>query len=659
MKTLGQYFLVFDIETSYQTQLQRINGQEKEMPCAVWLSYACIKLYNTFTGKARYKCQFREWEDLRKFLLFIENKFCGLKILCFVHNLSYEADFMFKNLSRPSELLCNASHKVITTTLEEFPFIEFRCTYILSGMSLSKIGAMIGFPKLENDYKKYFPNDEISPEDWEYNERDCDVVAKYVSDVLIKEYKQLRNIPFTKTGRVRKVFKENYAQYAKDKDVYWDKMPPDNCYKLLCDSFRGAITISNPKYTNRVMKNVHSFDEKSKYPSVMLKEKFPYDIRLTTGKPRTTHWIARIRLNSIDTKYNWCWLSEYKMQSYSRDCEFFNGKLRWGSWIETTITEIDFEIINKTYNYSSIEWLETAECIGDELLPEPYFKTLEKFSARKNELRKQVKKLSENDPQYYELQMDYMKAKGDFNSIYGMTVQKLMSPEYEIDENFIWREKEINYKQDPNKHMKRNFLYGIYITAYARRDLINAIIANCPDTFIYADTDSIKFCGDKDTFIETNSRLPEELDTIESFNGLGLFEYEETYEEFLTFGAKKYCYKIDGKYHMTVAGLPKINPDKSEITIDNIKEFHVGKTFKNCKLAKLYVLNDTGYVRDDDTSKITKYTSISDLTRAILYTHGVKSNGGVVLFPTDYTLSITPNDRLVLGEFGNGETKYE
>ena len=110
MKTLGQYFLVFDIETSYQTQLQRINGQEKEMPCAVWLSYACIKLYNTFTGKARYKCQFREWEELRKFLLFIENKFCGQKILCFVHNLSYEADFMFKNLSRPSELLCNASH---------------------------------------------------------------------------------------------------------------------------------------------------------------------------------------------------------------------------------------------------------------------------------------------------------------------------------------------------------------------------------------------------------------------------------------------------------------------------------------------------------------------------------------------------------------------
>ena len=56
-----------------------------------------------------------------------------------------------------------------------------------------------------------------------------------------------------------------------------------------------------------------------------------------------------------------------------------------------------------------------------------------------------------------------MKSKNELNSIYGMMVQKLTNPEYYIDDNYLWHEKENNYKIK-NKKLNRNFLYGIYIT---------------------------------------------------------------------------------------------------------------------------------------------------------------------------------------------------
>lgn len=38
---------------------------------------------------------------------------------------------------------------------------------------------------------------------------------------------------------------------------------------------------------------------------------------------------------------------------------------------------------------------------------------------------------------------------------------------------------------------------------------------------------------------------------------LGLFELDEHYDKFITQGAKKYAYEIDGKIGITVAGVPK------------------------------------------------------------------------------------------------------
>lgn len=645
VKGLLKYFCVLDIETSKYTRI--IDGKIK--PTAVWLSYGYCKMYNA-NGEETKKCCFRKWDKLYDFLYEIQREYVGNRIICYVHNLSYESDFLFKNVSRPEKMLCNSTHNVISCTLESLPFIEFRCSYMLSNKSLEELGELMGFEKLKDDYSMILPKDTIPQNRLLYCERDCDVVAKYIADYCITEFGTVPNIPYTKTGRVRKKFGE-YYKMANEKNLDWDIMPPEDCYELLNNSFRGAITISNPRFTGVILEDVTSYDEKSEYPSIMLKEKFPRTIKRCKGKPKTEYWIAKVKIINIDSKYEWLWLSRYKMQEYDLDNSiWFNGKLHYADYIITTITNIDFELINLTYEYESIEFLESAELFDVELLPESYFHTLIEYSKTKDELKRILKGKSENDDNYFEINMEYMKAKNDFNSIYGMTVQKLMSPEYELDKNFVWHEVDVPYKQQ-NKHLKRNFLFGIFVTAYARRNLIKAIIKNCPKDFIYADTDSIKFIL-KNEFIETNDPLPEKLNNVKSLNGLGLFEFDAHYDKFITFGAKKYAYEIDGMAHCTVAGLPKRikRGDTLVSPIENINDFTLGKTFENCKLGKMYITNGYSLTLTEDREVERIYNQDNETTK-FLKKNKIDTKGGVALFETDYTLDMSKEDKWYLKTF--------
>lgn len=219
-----------------------------------------------------------------------------------------------------------------------------------------------------------------------------------------------------------------------------------------------------------------------------------------------------------------------------------------------------------------------------------------------------------------------------------MMVEKLIKEEYYIDENFLWHSKSGKYEY--KKHIKRNFLFGIFITAYARRNLLRAIIKNCPETFVYADTDSIKFIGENN-FIDTNGQLAEFMQDIEEFSDLGRFDYEGTYDEFKTLGAKKYCYKKNGKYYLVVAGLPKT----TEYNIHCINDFKCGITYQNCKLGKIYLTQSHYFELDDESDTFIR----GDLNVAEwLEENEIETMGGVGLYPTSYKLDMTSNDKHII-----------
>lgn len=644
MRLCSYYFLVLDIETS----TQEVNGD-----FMVWLSYGYLNLYNV-KGERIETNFFRDWGEYTFLLKNYGRKFYGYELLVYVHNLSYEFDFLIKNVSPPDKIMTNSTHNIISGTLQKFPQFRYMCTYQLSGLSLREIGKILNFPKLESDYHNYFPDDEIDETDKEYCCRDCDIVAKYIVETQLKEYSLLKNIPYTKTGRVRKRLKDHYKEYVKEHGYPdWDLMPDEQCYEAMKRAFSGGVVISSLYTTNVVIDNVRCFDITSSYPYAMLKEEFPYTIEkadtfTVTDIETTKFWIAKIRFYNITSKFTWQWLSISKMDYFDVNSEFFNGKLMCSPLIERTITSVDFEIIKMTYDFSDIEVLEFYPCKKYSKIPEPYEKTILEVAEKKHSLKEKREAMknagvSEEDEEYRDISKEYMLAKNDFNSIYGMLVQDLVQNEFYVDENFIWHKKDVKYKQSP-KHIGRNFLFGVFVTAYARRNVLRGAVINCPETLCYIDTDSLKFVGDF-PFHQTNELLDEKYLSNPAVSDLGQFDEEDGYLQFKTLGAKKYAYvSEDGKVRLTVAGLPK-QKDKGKYYLDRIEDFSPGVIFEKCKIGKKYVVGNTIFEYDYDTETMTNKKTIN-WAEVFCRDNNVLTGGGVVLTPVDYALDMTKNDKM-------------
>lgn len=601
IRKLTNFFLVLDIETSTEYG-------EDGLPINTWLSYGYCSLYNT-NAETLQSCYFREWHTLKTFFQQIQLTYAGYDITCYAHNLAFEFDFLIKNIGNGYEILANSSHSIISGRIKGVPNIIFKCSYQLTGVSLKRLGELICFPKLESEYRTIYPTDNVTEEEKEYCKRDIDIVARYICEVFLPKYGSLKNIPLTKTGVVRQKLREFNKQNGVSE---WDINPPEECYPAMLKSFRGGITITNPMFTNRFLKNVHCYDITSSYPYVMLKNVFPVKIRKTLinnveAMNIYPFWIARIRIFNIKSKYQWQWLSYSTCIDYSPNTLLFNGKIVESEYIDLYLCNVDFENIKNTYTYDFIEIEEFYECSRVSRIAPPVRKTLEHYATHKYECKKEYKK----NP-CLETEREYALSKGDFNSIYGMMVQKLTNNKFEIDINSEWTEIGEPYHFKKNRHLCKNFLYGIYITAYARYNLLTAIVTNCPHTFVYADTDSIKFIGSND-FEDTNTPLTE-YSNVEALAPLGTFDYEGDYEMFITLGAKKYAHVNNGICSMTVAGLPKTQQ------INDIFKFKLNTDFKNCKLGKKYLINDNQSL-------------------------GV---GGVALYPTNYLLNMTTSDLLYI-----------
>lgn len=129
---------------------------------------------------------------------------------------------------------------------------------------------------------------------------------------------------------------------------------------------------------------------------------------------------------------------------------------------------------------------------------------------------------------------------------------------------------------------RNRFLYypwGVYVTAYARRNLYSGILEFGED-YIYSDTDSIK-CLNIDKHMSYINRYNEwitkriyavldhygidrrrsaPLNKRGELKPIGVWDWEtqgQPYTDFKTLGAKRYIYKQAGDLHITIAGVSK------------------------------------------------------------------------------------------------------
>lgn len=616
-------FITFDIETS------RYRKNEDEYESFMYIWQICVNNDVIFG---------RTWKDFITTVAKIKNS-AKKKIVIYVHNLAYEFQFL-KTFFEFDNIFSIDEHVVLKASNED---VEFRCSYKLSNMSLEKF--------IENTPKHYFikgkgdldysilrtPSTVLNELEngYIYN----DVKGLYHSVWHLLEEDTLDTIPLTSTGYVRRDCR-NATRTESDRNRFKKSIIDVKTYKQLKKAFRGGNTASSRYHANLIIENVNSYDISSSYPYVMMTEEYPVGKFMKasiTNEEELEYYnnnyctVADYTFINLRLKNDYepiPYLSHSKCENINKDSVCYNGRVMQAEFLTTTITNVDFEIIDNMYDYDEM-YIDNFKYSRKKKLSKNLRKVILKYFTDKTLLKG-------NDEMYY----FYMKQKNKLNSIYGMFVSSLIHDIYEYSEEEhaivkreITEEDEIAEMKEYNKSRNSflNYQCGVWVTAYARRRLQQLIDVVGIDV-VYCDTDSVKFIGNYEKEIKRLNNevyaLKDRIDVpfyVENKGEIvymGIWDREPTYNKFITLGAKKYAYEINGKLGVTVSGLNKQNSPVELKEKGGLEAFRKGTVFTN-------------------SGRVTvEYHNVA--------THNLNVNGEVIetgsyvnMFNTTYTLGIT------------------
>jgi hypothetical protein len=582
----------------------------------------------------------RTWEELREFIKKI-NEVVPEKKIIFVHNLAFEFQYL-RSYFNFKEVTARKSHKVMKCKMSDYN-IEFRCSYMMSNVALNKLPDIFNLPveKMVGDLDYTKLRTSITPLDdkeLKYCENDCLVVYHYIRYEL-SMYESVEKLPLTSTGHVRRELK---GQTSKDwgyKRVVGRAVNTDpHIYNLLIQAFAGGYTHANWLYSDEIVKNVDSWDFTSSYPYVMVTHKFPAtkfkpcNIRKLEYMNDRFAYLLVVRFTNIKSKYFNTILSQSKC-SHIYGGKYDNGRVISADSLETTITDVDFKLILLAYE-CEYEILECYYSVYD-YLPKRFIK----FVLEKYVMKTEYKGVEG-------MEVEYSRQKSLFNSLYGMSVTNNIRDEVEYDNELGWSETPISNEeimkklQEEEKTGFLSFAYGVWITAYARNNLIKNLL-KLDEYVLYADTDSLKlkegydknvidtynkFVANKIKHVSEVLKIPFEKFAPKDKKGkermLGLFDDDGHYDEFITQGAKKYAVKQNGEIHITVSGVPKSGVKSLKGDLNNFRNdlvFEFKDTGKNLLI----------YTENQEPVEITDYLGNTTIANDI---------SGCCILPTTYIL---------------------
>lgn len=625
----------------------------------------------------------RSWENFFR-LINILTETIGVdinhRIIVYVHNLSYEFQFIRKRFSWESVFAVDdrSPVKALTTT-----GIEFRCTYILSGYSLANVGKNLTkyhISKLigELDYRLIrTPITPLTETEWQYVIHDGLVVLAFIKEQLERNHDSIMQIPLTNTGYVRRYVrhecycdkdgKKSATEYRKYRGLM-KALTIDGVreYQMLKDAFQGGFTHARALMSNRTLENVTSYDFTSSYPYSMISEYYP----MSKGKR------VDIRTKDDFLTYinNYCCLFTIEFEnilyngigdvpiSRSKCHEIINGRFDNGrvtsaNKLSVTMTEVDFAYVKKFYDFTKFRIIGDFYIYERGYLPTPIVRAILNLYGAKTTLKGVQGKESE-----------YMHGKGMLNACFGMMVTDIVRDENIYDEEGGWNHSRcLDPEETIQKYntAKGRFLFypwGVWVTAWSRRHLFEAIYSLDED-YIYADTDSVKLLNidkHRQFFIDYNKRVEAKLREAMNFHRIdfekcqpktikgekkliGVFDDDGFYKRFKTLGAKRYIKEdTQGNIEITISGVAKVpgveylrwkfKDDKS--IFDNFEDglifpptYNVGnKEVEGCgKKIHIYIDEETG-------GEVTDYLGQE-------YEYDEKSS--IYMSPTSYNMSMT------------------
>lgn len=563
------------------------------------------------------------------------------RMIFYIHNLSYE--FQWFRKWRTWEKVFATDERNPLYALDD-KGIELRCSYQLSGYSLENVAKNLTKYKVRKmvgdlDYKLIrHSKTPLTAKEIRYVLFDGIVVMCYIQEEIESHYNNITLLELTKTGKVRKYLRKK-TLYGKDSAYKYKKyhdmmnaLPVDSVeeYEQLKRAFHGGFTHANSYYVNQIVKNITSYDFTSSYPYVLVSEQFP----MGKGELITIHSREEFYRNmdkyacifdctfiniesAIIYEHPISVSKCYHIKNYSSD----NGRLVDAEEISITLTEQDFKVIHKFYRWEHLR-IKNFRRYKKNYLPRNFVLGVLELYQKKTTLKGVEDSI-----------VEYMNSKEKLNSCYGMCVTDICRTEIEYDNNSwgkIAPDFETAIKKYNNK--KNRFLcyqWGIYVTAFAMRNLFTAIY-ELQEDYIYSDTDSVKFRNyekHKHYFEEYNEKvriklhnamnhhnLPYSLVEPCTIDGerklLGAWDYDGFYLKFKTLGAKRYMVKTERGYSLTVSGINK------KIAIPYLYEKYGERIMDEFKDGMVVPPSYTGknihtYIDEETSGMITDYKGVT------------------------------------------------
>ena len=595
------------------------------------------------------------------------------RIIIYVHNLSFEFQW-FRKKFEWHKIFALDERQIVYALTEDG--IEFRCSYVLTNYSLATVGKhCVKYPVQKMvgdlDYKKLrSPITPLTDVEWNYVDHDVLVLMSYIQQTIEYEHNNITNIPLTATGYVRRYCRNNClydagkshtksTKYLKYRNIIKSlTITSIEEYNQCKRALIGGHSHGNPLWIGQIFKDVKSVDFTSSYPYVMCSEKYP----MSKGK--------RIKIQSKeDFEFyinNYCCIfdiSFYNIESITPFEHFIpaskcfnktnfildNGKLVKADKITITLTSVDFKTISKFYKWDEIG-ISNFRYYMMGYLPKDFILSILMLYVDKTKL----KGISES-------YIEYMRKKGDLNSTYGMAVTDICRDDI-LYENNTWMKSICDYEKVLNKYNKSKnrflfYLWGVFETAYAKKNLADGIIELGMD-YLYSDTDSLKFINwnkHKEFFINYNKGVKDKLLKMINFYHLdpaliepvnidgkkcllGVYDLNDAnYRRFKCLGSKRYMVQYwDKSYSFTVAGCSKTKAVPYLLGIAQ-------KQHKN----PLDLFDDQMYIPAEYTSKNTHTYIDYENTGVFTDMNGIKykfkEESAMHLEECDFTLSLTSN----------------
>lgn len=596
--------IFLDTETSH--------NHNKENPRA-WVHQFAFKFGSCyFCGRT--PNELIEWLSLFVEKLGLNDK---RKVVVYVHNLSYDIQYLKEYLIEKSEtfnVLALKSHKYLQVETDHF---VFRCSYLFSNRSLSAWCKSTGSYYLKDDgaidYNLIrYQDDDLTDNEWSYQFSD---VASMSECWRIEKGDtfNVHNVPLTSTGFVRHDGRSLFRKNGNNREKFQKERLTPELYSICRDAFAGGYTHGNRHFRGKLVTgNIKHFDYRSFYPSTTRIDYFPDSpftlfYKHTNGKEYPKKDIDIMLKNKccvMTVLFENGQLNPHVTAPYLSAHKVFKGRMTNMTKIEDNgrilafdgvtvlnITELDFKWIMKQYDFKNVIILEMY--IAERgTLPEWFTNLTDKFFYNKNNLK-------DVNP------LEYAKSKNKLNSIYGMSATDIVRDEWKMNtETGEWSSEHPDIPTALDKYYgSRNsfmsYQYGLYVTAHCR-DRLHTMICDVIgyENFLYADTDSAFFISNYDIEKRIAKINNDNLMLCKSM-GAGVTDKHGNFVEYMTFEdehdeitqfkflhSKCYGMIAHGKLSITIAGVTSKWRDGSgrtrEDELQNLDNLENGFVFNQC-----------------------------------------------------------------------------